>query len=413
MVVFYHIGIWFYTLGIYLAAIRSEKARAWIGGRKNWRERLPDPKTQERYWFHCASLGEFEQARPLIEHFQTQGIEICLSFFSPSGYEAKKNYAPASWVGYLPMDGAAAARDFVRGLDADRVFFVKYEFWYFFLMEIGSRKIPAYLIAARFRPSQPFFKGYGTLHRKMLRTFTRIFTQDADSIDLLQKIGVSEVTFAGDTRFDRVIQLPRQRTVLPVIEAFCADTFSVVAGSSWPKEEELIEQVLPHFPEIRWVLVPHDVSEAHVRGIEQRFNGNTRRYSALEHGQEQGDARVLIVDKIGLLVNVYPYGKVAFVGGGFSNALHNILEAAVWGLPVMYGDQIVKYPEGKELAAAGGGNMIAGMDDLLRLLGEWQDEKVRNQSGEKAINWIEGNVGATERILNELDPSSATQKTPQ
>ncbi len=156
----YYIGIWLYALGIRLAALRSDKARAWIKGRKNWRERMPSPKSGERYWFHCASLGEFEQARPLVEHYQKLGIEICLSFFSPSGYESRKNYALASWVGYLPMDGPRAARDFVRLMDADQVFFVKYEFWYFFLMEIKARKIPAYLISARFRSSQPFFKWY-------------------------------------------------------------------------------------------------------------------------------------------------------------------------------------------------------------------------------------------------------------
>lgn len=409
----YYIGIWLYALGIRLAALRSEKARAWIKGRKDWRERMPSPKSGKRYWFHCASLGEFEQARPLVEHYQKQGIEICLSFFSPSGYESRKNYALASWVGYLPMDGPRAARDFVQLMDADRVFFVKYEFWYFFLMEIKGRKIPAYLISARFRPSQPFFHWYGSLHRQMLRTYSRIFTQDQASVDLLKEIGVTQVLFAGDTRFDRVIQLPQQRRILPLLETFCAGSFTVVAGSSWPEEEKLIEQALPHFPEMRWVLVPHDISESRLKEMETRFMGRSVRYSTLEAGQEPDDARVLIVDKMGLLVNVYPYGQVAFVGGGFSNALHNILEAAVWGMPVMYGNNSEKYPEGLELAGAGGGNSIEGLDDLLGLLTEWQDEKVRNLSGEKAIRWIEENAGATERILSAIDGFTVTQKTPQ
>lgn len=374
---------------------------------------MPASKSGKRYWFHCASLGEFEQARPLIEHYQKQEIEICLSFFSPSGYESRKNYALASWVGYLPMDGPHAARDFVQLMDADQVFFVKYEFWYFFLMEIKVRMIPAYLISARFRSSQPFFHWYGRLHRQMLRTYSRIFTQDQVSVDLLKEIGVTQVLFAGDTRFDRVIQLPQQRRMLPLIEIFCTNSFTLIAGSSWQKEEELIEQALPHFPEMRWVLVPHDISETRLKEIETRFKGSSLRYSALEAGQEPDDARVLIVDKMGLLVNVYPYGQVAFVGGGFSNALHNILEAAVWGMPVMYGNKSEKYPEGKELAGAGGGNSIEGLDDLLRLLSEWQDEKIRNLSGEKAIRWIEENAGATGRILGAIDGFTATQKTPQ
>ncbi|HCS19215.1 MAG TPA: 3-deoxy-D-manno-octulosonic acid transferase [Bacteroidetes bacterium] len=399
--------------GIRLAAIRSEKARAWIEGRKRWRERMPAPKSGIRYWFHCASLGEFEQARPLIERYQKEGIEICLSFFSPSGYESRKNYALASWVGYLPMDGPRVAKDFMRLMDADQVFFVKYEFWYFFLMEIKARKLPAYLISARFRPEQPFFKWYGSLHRQMLHTYTRIFTQDQTSVDLLKRINVKQVQYAGDTRFDRVIQLPRQRQTLPVLEHFCKDHFTVIAGSSWPEEEELIEKAIPYFPDMRWVLVPHDISENHIMGMEDRFKGNFVRYSALEQGKAAGEASVLIVDKMGLLVNVYPYGQVAFVGGGFSNALHNILEAAVWGMPVMYGNHIEKYPEGQELAEAGGGNSIGGLDDLLGLLREWQDEKIRNLSGEKAIQWIEENVGATERILGAIDGSTATQKTPR
>lgn len=398
----YQIGVWLYGLGIRLAALRSEKARAWIEGRKRWREGMPAPKSGIRYWFHCASLGEFEQARPLIERYQKQGIEICLSFFSPSGYESRKNYSLASWVGYLPMDGPKAAKDFVRLMDADQVFFVKYEFWYFFLMEIKARKIPAYLISARFRASQPFFKWYGSLHGQMLQTYTRIFTQDQASLELLKDIGVTQAVFAGDTRFDRVIELPQQRKTLPIIASFCANSFTLVAGSSWPSEEELIEKAIPHFPEMRWVVVPHDISETHLKEMEARFGGNSIRYSSLESGQEIKDVSVLIIDRIGLLVNAYPYGQVAFVGGGFSNALHNILEAAVWGLPVMYGNHIEKYPEGNELAEAGGGNMIGSLDDLLALLNTWQDENIRNLSGEKAIRWVEENVGATERIVNAI-----------
>lgn len=409
----YQIGIWLYVLGIRLAALRSEKAKAWIKGRKKWREGMPASKSGIRYWFHCASLGEFEQARPLIEHYQKQGIEICLSFFSPSGYESRKKYALASWVGYLPMDGPVAAKDFVRMMDADKVFFVKYEFWYFFLMEIKAGNIPAYLIAARFRNSQPFFKWYGSLHRRMLQAYTLIFTQDTASVDLLKTLGVERVQFAGDTRFDRVIQLPQQRKTQPVIEQFCKNHFTVIAGSSWPEEEDLIEKAITHFPDIRWVLVPHDISETHLKGMEVRFKGNFVRYSSLESGKKSGDVKVLIVDKMGLLVNVYPYGQVAFVGGGFSNALHNILEAAVWGLPVMYGNNSEKYPEGKELAEAGGGNSIEGLDDFLRLLKEWQDENIRNLSGERAINWVEKNVGATGRIITQVDFLSAPQKTPQ
>lgn len=403
MVFLYHIAVNFYRFGIYLASFRSAKAKQWIEGRKNWRSSLPPAKTKERYWFHCASLGEFEQARPLIEYYHTQGIEIGLSFFSPSGYNERKNYSLASWVGYLPMDGPKAAHDFVAAMDADRVFFVKYEFWYYFLMEIKDRAIPAYLISARFRSSQPFFQWYGSLHRSMLKAYTHIFTQDRASVDLLKEIGITHTHFAGDTRFDRVIQMPQQRKEIALIADFCKDQFAVVAGSCWPPEEELIAAALPAFPSFLWVLVPHDVDEAHIQKIEARFAGNCIRYSALEKGQKTANERVLIVDKIGLLGNIYPYGKVSLVGGGFSNALHNILEPAVWGIPVLYGNNTKKYPEGQELEEAGGGSAIASSEQFIETLRLLKQDDKRTEQGSRAYRWVEANVGACARIRSTIE----------
>lgn len=397
MKLLYRIGLFFYRLGIYLASLRSPKAAAWIQGRK--RQSLPPAKTGVRYWFHCASLGEFEQARPLMEHFNRQGVEICLTFFSPSGFEQRKNWETASWVGYLPLDSPGKARSFVAGMQADKVFFVKYEFWYFFLKAVHQSGVPFYLISARFRKEQAFFRWYGSLHREMLECYTHVFTQDAESVSLLRTISFERVTHAGDTRFDRVLQLKENRKELPLIAGFCAGHYTVVAGSSWPAEEKLLQTAFSYFPHFRWVIVPHDISGTHLKGIEERFSQQLIRYSALERGEPAGEKRVLLVDRIGLLGNTYPYGKVALVGGGFSNALHNILEAAVWGMPVMYGSHCGKYPEGKSLAAAGGGFLLDGEKEWIENLRHCEEESIANSKGALAAKWVVDNAGASERIL--------------
>jgi len=397
----YYIAIQFYALGIRLAAFRSEKAKAWIDGRIDWRNRLPAQKSKTRYWFHCASLGEFEQARPLMEHYHKQGIEICLSFYSPSGYEIRKDYDLASWVGYLPLDSPKNAKDFVQAMDADKVFFVKYEFWYFFLMEIKRQKIPFFLVSARFRSSQPFFKPLGFLHRRMLTAYTFIFTQDKDSLELLAPFNLPAI-HAGDTRFDRVTQIKEQRKRLPLLDEYCDDSFVVMAGSSWPTEEDLIRDVLDDYPYFKWVIVPHDINEEHCSEIEALFEGHVLRYSAMEQGERDPLKRVLLLDKMGLLGNAYPYASVAFVGGGFNNALHNILEPAVWGVPVCYGDNIKKYPEGDDLAKLGGGFLIGTVDELIEILGMLSAPNAAHEAGKKAAAWIEENRGASQIILEKV-----------
>lgn len=398
MQILYTIGIQLYALGIRLAALRSDKAKAWIEGRKDWRKKLPSAKTKKRYWFHCASLGEFEQARPLMEHYHTKGMEICLSFYSPSGYEIRKDYDLASWVGYLPLDRPKNARDFVEAMDADAVFFVKYEFWYFFLMEIKRQQIPFYLVSARFRSTQPFFKFFGSLHRKMLKAYSFIFTQDKESLDLLAPFNLPLV-HAGDTRFDRVTQLKERRMKLPLLEAFCDDSFVVMAGSSWPYEEDLIRNAVTHFPYFKWVIVPHEVDEDHCAEIEALFDGYCLRYSELEDGASFENKSVLIFDKMGFLGNAYPYANIALVGGGFTNALHNILEAAVWGIPVCYGDKIKKYPEGDDLAKRGGGFLIGSEEEFIEILEMLSAPNQAHEAGKKAAAWIEENRGASEKIF--------------
>lgn len=394
----YYIALQLYGFVIRLAALRNEKAKAWVDGRENWREKLPHKKTSTRYWFHCASLGEFEQARPLVDYYHNQGIEICLSFYSPSGYEIRKDYDLASWVGYLPIDSPKNAKDFVSAMDADRVFFVKYEFWYFFLMEIKRRNVPFYLISARFRSSQPFFRPFGTLHRKMLKAYTYIFTQDKASMELLAPFNLPAM-HAGDTRFDRVAQLKERRKEIPELDAFCNDSFVVMAGSSWPYEEELIRDVYSDFPYFKWVIVPHETDEEHCQEIEALFRGECLRYSELEKGNHDPFKRVLIIDRMGLLGNAYPYADLALVGGGFSNALHNILEAAVWGVAVCYGNNIAKYPEGIDLAEAGGGFLLAEVEEFRQLLNRFAAPNDSQEAGKRAAQWVENNRGASKKII--------------
>lgn len=401
----YQIGIQLYFLGIWLAALGSGKARNWLEGRKGWRNHLPPQKKGIRYWFHCASLGEFEQARPLIELYHQKGIHICLSFYSPSGYEIRKDYSLAEWVGYLPLDTKGNAHDFVHGMNADKIFFVKYEFWYFHLQAIHRSGVPLYLISALFRENQPFFKKSGSLHRQMLFFYNQIFTQDEKSVVLLDSIGHSNCIYAGDTRFDRVKDLREKRQKLPLIESFLGGADALVAGSSWEPEEEIIQQCLDSLPDWKWVVVPHDIGERHIQSLKTLFTGKYTLYSELEKGMDPKDCSVVIVDKIGLLGNIYPYGKAAFVGGGFRNALHNILEAATWGVPVFFGNETEKYPEARNLQSVGGGFPIAHAEDFRNQIHALIEGGKLDSAGQAARNWIDSGSGATSRIVQAIESS--------
>lgn len=360
---------------------------------------MPLPKKGKRIWFHCASLGEFEQARPLIEHYYSLGNEVMLTFFSPSGYEIRKHFSSATWVGYLPLDTPRNATNFVRLMDADRVFFVKYEFWYFFLREIAKSKVPFYLISARLREEQPFFQPFGGLYRQMLRFYTAIFTQDSRSVELLGKIGMTHAIVSGDTRFDRAIRIKETREDLPLLSQFVRDAPTLIAGSCWPSEEELISQIKEYFPDWKWVLVPHNISGERVENIKLLFPHATL-YSDLEQGRGGFESDVLIVNKIGLLSSIYPLGNAAIIGGGFHNALHNIIEAAVWGIPVFYGDKISKYPEGEALQKSGGGFMIKDSGELIDVLKSLCRNNLLEDQGKKAAQWVQDNSGAVEKVLN-------------
>ncbi|HYG14494.1 MAG TPA: glycosyltransferase N-terminal domain-containing protein [Bacteroidia bacterium] len=425
MPLLYNLGIKAYSAAVSIAALWNEKARKWTDGRKNIFEQIQQAlpvKVKKRLWMHVASLGEFEQGLPVIEKFNRDEWEIITTFFSPSGYEYRKNHKAADAVFYLPVDSKGNAAKFLDSVQADLVIFVKYDFWYYYLTEVRKRNIPLYLISALFREKQPFFRG-SKLHREMLLSFNHIFTQDENSVKLLKSHGYSSASQAGDTRCDRVLQNALVPKKFTVIENFIGGTAHLsfgsaqdgssqtsthkkvlVAGSSWPEEEELLAAVYNGFKdELKLIIAPHNINDAHISEIEKSFEGyKIARYSKLTEATA-AEYDIVIIDNIGMLSSLYQYGDVAMIGGAFRKGLHNILEAAVFEIPVIYGPPVSKYPEGRRLVAAGGGFIVNNKDELTTLLSGFlsQTEK-RVSAGKKARAFIEDNAGAAGKIYERI-----------
>jgi 3-deoxy-D-manno-octulosonic-acid transferase len=402
MPVLYDLGITAYSTGAKILAIWNDKARKWVVGRKGIFEHientLPKKENKKRIWMHVASLGEFEQGLPLLEKFNRDEWDIVTTFFSPSGFEHRKNHAGIDKAYYLPKDTYKNARRFLDLVQPDVVVFVKYDFWYYYLQEIKQREIPLYLVSALFRAEQRFFKKNSKLHQKMLFSFNHIFTQNQESVEMLAGIGYTQATYVGDTRCDRVLENAKLPQNNGVIAAFKGKNKLLIAGSSWPEEEIMLAKVLPDFKELSLVIAPHDISEKHLKEIEAKFD-KTIRYSKLKE-ESCSFYKVVIIDNIGMLSSLYQYGDIAMIGGAFRKGLHNILEAAVFGIPVIYGTPINKYPEGKRLAQAGGGFMVDTQQQLQQTLNNLlNDESYRQTAGEKAKQFILSNAGASEKIF--------------
>jgi 3-deoxy-D-manno-octulosonic-acid transferase len=351
----YNLSIFFYQLAVKVAAPFSSKALAWIDGRKN----LPDwnkltNKKGKRIWFHCASLGEFEQARPLIEKFRNDNKEhaILLTFFSPSGYEIRKNYEAADLVAYLPLDTAANAEAFIGQAKPDLVFFVKYEFWYHYLATLKKNRVPVVLFSAVFRKQQVFFKWYGSLFRNMLQNFTTIFVQNEESKALLQTININS-TVAFDTRFDRVYQIAGARKTFAAVEKFKGDKKILIAGSTWPADEELLIPFILNnsLPGYKFIIAPHQIEAERMHALYAQIKQRAVRFSELNETNAL-TAEVLLIDNMGNLASLYAYGDIAYIGGGFNASVHNVLEATVYGIPVLFGPNYKKAEEAKELVKA-------------------------------------------------------------
>lgn len=402
----YNIIIYLYLLGVAVASIFSSKVRKmWRGEREAFNVLRNNVEEGAQYvWFHAASLGEFEQGRPLIEEMRRTHpqYKILLTFFSPSGYEVRKNYEGADIVCYLPLDTPVNARRFLRLVHPVMAFFIKYEFWYNYLHILKHRGVPTYSVSSIFRREQIFFRWYGKSYAKVLACFTRFFVQNEQSRDLLASIGFTNVSVTGDTRFDRVLQIQQACKHLPLVENFVQGKSLFVAGSSWSPDEDVFVPFFNQQSDWKMVIAPHVVSEEHLQQIEQRVKGCCVRYSKATT-ETVAEADCLLVDCYGLLSSVYHYADVTYVGGGFGVGIHNVLEAAVWGVPVVFGPNNQRFQEAQELLTAGGGFEVESKDHFEALMREWIDAPWRVQdAGEKSAQYVKSRAGATHRVLEEI-----------
>jgi 3-deoxy-D-manno-octulosonic-acid transferase len=361
------------------------------------KQSLSKDRSNRYVWFHAASLGEFEQGRPVMEALRKSHPEykIILTFFSPSGYEVRKNYNGADIVCYLPLDTPRNAKRFVDLVNPEKIIFIKYEFWPNFLSYCRKKEISTYVISAVFRKSQIFFKWYGKPYANILSSIKCMYVQDENSKKLLSSIGITNVTVAGDTRFDRVMEIFENARQLPIAESFREGNRVLVAGSSWPKDEELIFKYLQSNPELKLIIAPHVLSVDHLNDIEERIGVSCIRYSAATN-ESVKEVRCLLIDNMGMLSSLYRYGDIAYIGGGFGVGIHNTLEAAVYGIPVVFGPNFGKFNEAKDLVALGGGFSIQDYVELQSTL-DWL--LLHKGAGKIAGNYVKQNQGATMKII--------------
>lgn len=417
MLFLYNLSIKLYNFLILALQYINPKARLWAEGRKGLMNKLPSfAGTNTRcIWFHFASLGEFEQGRPVLEQTKKRypGHPVVMTFFSPSGYELRKNSPLAEYVFYLPIDTKQNARQFIERINPAIAIFTKYEYWYHYFNELHNRNIPLYVISAIFRKSQPFFKWYGSLHRSILGFVSHFFVQDPFSAELLKKIRINNVTISGDTRFDRVAENAASPKQFSLVKNFCSDAKIFVAGSTWPQDEALIAGLVKAYPDWKFILAPHEIKPEKIKALEEMLpRGATVRYSSLLSLPQQTSSPVLhsetrspqllIIDNIGMLSSLYQYGQIAYIGGGFGVGIHNTLEAAAFGIPVIFGPNYHKFLEAKALIKNGGGFSISNEKELQAIMQKLQDQEYRNKAGNAAGSFVQEQKGATDTILEYL-----------
>lgn len=405
----YNLFIWAYNLAIGIASLFNHKAALWVKGRQNIFSQIEKSliPNENIIWFHCASLGEFEQGRPLIEKIkkESKDYKIFLTFFSPSGYEIRKNYEFADYIFYLPSDTVKNAKRFVELVNPKLVIFVKYEFWFNYFAEIKKNNIPLYLISGVFRPQQHFFKSWGWWQRNQLKNISYFFLQDEKSAKMLESINIENLMVTGDTRFDRVSEILNEKTDLPVVQNFKNGEKLFCAGSSWPPDEDIMLNYLKaNKPELKLIIAPHDISKNHLNEIKVKFRDfKIAIYSESNEIEDLTDKQILIIDNIGLLNKIYRYADIAYIGGGFGVGIHNLLEPAVYGIPILYGPNHKHFREAVEMSEDGGGFPIESKDDFEKTMNKLLTDKIfYNKNANNAGNYIKSNTGATKLIFEKV-----------
>ena len=407
MSLLYNLFIWTYNLTIGLASLFNHKAALWVKGRKDIFNRIEYALSgeEQRIWFHCAGLGEFEQGRPLIEKIKKEhpSKKIFLTFFSPSGYEVRKDYEYADYIFYLPSDSPSNAKRLIKLVKPEMVIFVKYEFWFNYFKEIRKNDLPLYLISGVFRSEQHFFQKWGGWQKKQLKNISYFYLQDDKSNDLLRINGFTNTMVSGDTRFDRVSEILIEKTSFPIIEKFKNNEKVLCAGSSWPPDEDIILSYLKTNSKLKLIIAPHDISKGHIDEIKNKFKS----FELIEYSQAKdidiSNKQILIIDSIGLLNKIYFYADIAYIGGGFGVAIHNLLEPAVYGIPVIYGPKHKNFREAIEMADGNGGFPIENKEDFNEIMRKFQsNEDFYKTSSRAAADYIKKNTGSTELIFKKI-----------
>jgi len=401
----YNLGIRIYYLIILVASLFNPKAKQWIVGRRGLFRRIANEVDPEEalIWFHCSSLGEFEQGRPVIEMAREKmpGKKILLTFYSPSGYEVRKNYPGADHIFYLPLDTRKNAARFLSLMKIEQAFFIKYEYWYHFLSRLHSSTIPVYLISGIFRKNQAFFKWYGKWYKKILHLFDHLFVQQESSIELLASIGIRHASVNGDTRFDRVYDIARKITPEKLFLSFCGDSRIVIAGSTWPADEDLLTRYINEADRsCKWIIAPHEIHKPGIEKLEGQIRKKTQRYTQLVP-EELPDSQVLIIDTIGLLSSLYQYADITYIGGGFGKGIHNTLEAATFGNPVIFGPRYQKFQEARDLVNLHAAYPVEGYEDLRAAIDQLIEKPgLLKTSGDSAEEYVKSKLGGSSRIVD-------------
>lgn len=409
MLFLYNAFIRIYSFVLWLISPFNPKAKLWIKGRSKLLDNIAAKinKDKKRIWFHFPSLGEFEQGRPVLEKIKREYPDksIIITFYSPSGYEVRKNYPLAEHIFYLPIDTPGNAKKLIHLINPEVAIFTKYDYWYHYFRELNKLNIPLFVISAIFRENYSVFKWYGSVERKVLSFITKIFLQDEQSKSLLQGIGITNVIITGDTRFDRVVENAAKPKIIPEIQTFCAGSKIFIAGSTWAPDEKHIAELVSEYPNWKFIIAPHEISESRINSLTELIPKALKfsDIAILNPGlKELSDKQVLIIDNMGMLSSLYQYGHIAYIGGGFGVGIHNTLEAATFGLPVIFGPNYYKFREAKELISEEAAFSIKDQDELKAIMFRLQDPAFRTKAGDTAKKYVKDHTGATEIIFRQI-----------